>query len=124
MPVNFMYTFPLTHEQAVFTLEDAPWTPAERGWLQNNTIQTLYHPLSAEIVRHWRLDDKTYPLPKHYRNRFSLGDPGDMSSLIILHFLSSLRGETFNMAGIVNEFRKNWFAKGIDPLTLAKIKRP
>jgi hypothetical protein len=124
MPVNFMYSFPLKHEQAVETLESAPWSPAERGWLENNQLSVVYHPLSGEMIRHWHLDDKTYPLPRHYMRRFSLGDAGDMACLIVLNLLANIRQEEFNMEGYVNEFRRVWFARGIDPLTLEKIKRP
>jgi hypothetical protein len=123
MPVNFMYSFPMSHEQAVFILKDAPWSPSEKRWVSENSLQALYHPLGDEIVKYWRLNDRSYPLPRHYMKRFSLGDPGDMSCLIILDFLCWLRKEEFNLAGYVEEFRRLWFAKGIDPLTLEKIPR-
>jgi hypothetical protein len=123
MPVNFMYSFPLSHEQAVFILEDAPWSPAEKRWVQEGCLQSLYHPLGDEICKYWRLGDQTYPLPRHYMKRFLLGDSGDMSCLIILDFLAKLRNEKFNLAGYVHEFRRQWHSRGIDPLTLEKIRK-
>lgn len=123
MPVNFLYTFPLTHEHAVNVLETAAFSPKEKQFMEEGSLQTLYHPLGSPIREHWRLEEKSYPLPRHYMKRFALGDAGNMSSLIILDYLARLRGEPFNLAGYVQAFRQQWFEKGIDPLTLEKIPK-
>lgn len=123
MPVNFLYTFPLSHEQAVEILLSAPFSPKEKQFMEEGSLQTLFQPLGAHMREHWRMGDKTYPLPRHYMRRFALGDAGDMSSLIILDYLAKLHGKDFPLSSYVQAFRKQWFDKGIDPLTLEKIPK-
>ncbi len=123
MPANFLYSFPLSHEQAVKILFDAPWSPQERNAITQSNLPQLFDPLGGRIREHWYLGDKSYPLPRHYMRRFGLGDDGDMSSLIILDFLAHLHSEKFNLSGYVEEFRRQWIVKGIDPVTLEKIPK-
>lgn len=123
MPVDLLHTFPLTHGQAVDILLDAPWTPQEQKWIEMRSLVTLFHPVGDNLRKHWWMDDKSFPLPRHYMKQYNLGDPGDMVALIILDWLARLREEQFSMSAYVNEFRRQKLSQGIDPLTLEKIPR-
>lgn len=123
MPVDMRNSFPLTHEHAVEHMLKAQWTLAEKRWIEERSLATLFHPIGKPMRDYWHLEERSYPLPRHYMRRFALGDGGDMSALIILNWLALMRGEEFNLAGYVHEFRRQWLVKGIDPVTLEKIPR-
>jgi hypothetical protein len=123
MPVDLMHSFPLTHEQAVEILLEADWTPEEKKWLYCRSLVTLDKPVGSKLRQCWYLENRTFPLPHHYMKRFAIGDGGDMSSLIILDWLARVKKEEFRISAYVNEFRRQWLKRGIDPCTLEKIPR-
>ena len=120
MPVDLLHTFPLTHEQAVYTLLEAPWTPEEQKFIGERSLCTLMDPIGSRLRVHWYLDEPTGILPRHYKKRFALGDGGDMAALMILNWLAVLKEEQFNITSYVHELRNTWLRRGIDPLTLEK----
>lgn len=120
MPVDFLHSFPLTHEQAVDTLVESPWSPEEMKWLSTNKFPEVYNVLHQKMLDHWYLSNRTFPLTHHYMRRFAIGDGNDMAALIVLNLLSVIRNEPFNLAGYVKSMRDQWLNKGIDPVTLEK----
>lgn len=120
MPLNIRETFPLTHEQAVAILADAEWTQAERSVLSQSSATELHNGAGLALQESWYLTDKTYPLSRHYQNRFGLGHADDMSRLILTDFVARLRRQVFDLPGEVEQLRRHWTDQGVDPLTLER----
>lgn len=125
MPVDLSHSFPLTHENTLWVLHHAPWPPEMKHELYNvSTLQSLFHPLGDHLRRVWFLEEKSYPLPRHYMRRFGLGAADDMICLIIQNFLCQLHQEQFDLAKFVDTFQRIWRERGCDPVTLQKLPPP
>lgn len=70
-------------------------------WLRNN----------------WDLWEPDMPLPRWFRSNVGLGHADDMSSIILQALWCKIRGEHFDLEGIVNEYKKHWRDQGVDPLS-------
>lgn len=121
MPLDIRQTFPLTHEQAVKVLRDAPWTDRESAFLENYSLATTLQPIGSQLRKYWYLDEETSILGRHYRERFSLGDGTDMAAMVLEHWFCLMREDKFNAERFAQSLRQEWLAKGIDPLTMRKI---
>jgi hypothetical protein len=121
MPLDIRHSFPITHEQAVKILRDAPWTDREAAFLSKYSLATTIQPIGGQLRKYWYLDEETSILGRHYRERFSLGDGSDMASMVLENWFCLMRGETFNMTRFAQSLRQEWLVKGIDPLTMRKI---
>jgi hypothetical protein len=122
MSVDLQYTFPLTHENALWELHHAQWEEVHKKQLYTqSTLESLYHPLGDHLKRVWYLNERSYPLPRHYMRRFGIGSSNDMICLIIQNFLCQLRQEEFHLARFVAEFQQFWRSHGRDPVTLQKL---
>lgn len=121
MPLDLKKTFPLTHENAVGILRDAPWTDREKTFLAKYSLATTIKPLGEQLRRYWYLDEESSILGRHYRERFNLGYGEDMAAMVLEHWFCTMRMENFNSNRFAQSLRQEWLVKGIDPITLRKI---
>lgn len=122
MSVDFSHTFPLTHENALWCLHHATWPDVMKRELYSiSTLKSLHRPLGDHLKRAWYLEEKSFPLPRHYMRRFGLGSSDDIVCLIIQNFLCQLRQEEFHMARFVSVCQNFWRGQGRDPVTLQKV---
>lgn len=121
MPLNARDTFPFTHEQAVKTLLEAPWSQEEILKLRESTLAEVTVTLGNILKIHWYLGEKTLPLSRHYQRTLGLGHGDDMASLIVRDFLSRLNDDAFLLQKEVEIIKSHWHNQGVDPLTLERI---
>lgn len=80
-------------------------------------LVALHHNFGEHLRNTWHLWEPTSPLARHYQKVYGIGHADDMSSLIILHLLSELRGEIFNLPREVHRHRQFWIDQRIDPVS-------
>jgi hypothetical protein len=121
MPIDLKETFPFTHSQAVEVLKDGEWNNNEVNFILEGGLPKLHVALSPVMRQCWGMADRTYPLNKYYRYKMGLGNPDDMSSLILREFYSYLSGDaTFNLEFEAMWVKKHWHDQGVDPLTMER----
>lgn len=92
--------------------------------IRTNKVKYIdFHDTLGRAIRNaWSLWDKETHLVRYFQLHFDIGHADDISGLILTGLIKTIRKEPFDPYEEVKRYHNHWFARGIDPKTLEKLK--